>query len=204
MRKRQQYIRGSDRRIWWRILLCWGVGLLYGISSAPGALWAQQGMRFVELKQRLLPYFAEEMIWDIHKQLPQREDYRIWGWDVGDFSGDHYPDVAISIKRASQKKKIAEVLLFVDIDGFLVEVGQFQKPYTQLPIEVGVAIKDTTCYIVSRQSSAYWQVSGYRFLHGTLITVMQMSSREQKGEIYRYRERTCGFRSNGFTSGLER
>ncbi len=188
MGNRWQNIGEYDRGMRWRIFLCWIIGLLYGISDTPTLLWAQQGMRFAELKQRLLPYFAEEMIWDIHKQLPQREDYRIWGWDVGDFSGDRYPDVAISIKRASQKKKIAEVLLFVDIDGFLVEVGQFQKPYTQLPIEVGVAIKDTTCYIVSRQSSAYWQVSGYRFLHGTLITVMQMSSRERKGEIYRYRE----------------
>ncbi len=155
---------------------------------APLRTWAQQGMSFAELKQRLLPYFAEEMIWDIQKQLPQREDYRIWGWDVGDFSGDRYPDVAISIKRASQRKRIAEVLLFVDIDGFLVEVGRFHKPYTQLPIEVGVAIKDTTCFIVSRHSPAHWYVTGYRFVNGSLITTMQLLSEETKGAIYRYRE----------------
>jgi len=35
-----------------------------------------------------------------------------------------------------------EVFLFADIDGFLVKVGQFVYEYVELPLEVGVAIRN--------------------------------------------------------------
>jgi hypothetical protein len=49
--------------------------------------FSQSGMTFNELEQRLTPYYAEALINDVRLQLPQGSNYRIWGWDVGDFSG---------------------------------------------------------------------------------------------------------------------
>ena len=73
---------------------------------------SQSGMTFNELEQRLQPYFADALINDVRLQLPQGSSYRIWGWDVGDFSGDGFNDVAVSVKLAQDRKKNIQVFLF--------------------------------------------------------------------------------------------
>ncbi|MGA2298584.1 MAG: hypothetical protein ABSG15_13645, partial [FCB group bacterium] len=66
-------------------------------------------MRFAELAKKLEPYYDEDMIADIKKQLPQGSDYSIWGWDIGDYSGDGNNDLAVSIKIAGEKKRVSQV-----------------------------------------------------------------------------------------------
>lgn len=166
----------------WKLVL-----VLFGfLSLVLHSADAQTGLTFRELKSRLSPYFPEEMIWDVQHQLPAREDYRIWGWDVGDYSGDGYPDLALCFRKASEKQRIVEVVLFVDIEGFLVAVAQFQKTFVQLPIEVGVAIKDSVCYIVNRQTQQSWSIQGYQFRNGALMLIEEIKSIEQPQTIYRY------------------
>ena len=93
------------------------------LVAAP-SVQAQSGMQFDELQPKLQPYFADELIGDVRDALPQGADYRIWGWDVGDFTGDGYNDLALSIHVLGTRKRMCQVYLFGDIDGFPREGGQ--------------------------------------------------------------------------------
>ncbi|MCX6154654.1 MAG: hypothetical protein NT007_10880 [Candidatus Kapabacteria bacterium] len=126
-------------------------------------------MKFADLVERLEPYFDKEMINDIKKQLPQGSDFTIWGWDVGDFSGDGNIDLAFSIKLAAEKKKVMEVYLFVDIENYLTKVGQVPFDYFEMPLEVGVSIRKNACYVTRKRKQYDWLIRGYSFTDGTLV-----------------------------------
>ncbi len=137
------------------------------ISCLP--ILAQSGMKFAELAQRLDPYFDQELILDLKNQLPQGTDYTIWGWDVGDFSGDGHSDVALSCRVMGDKKRLIQVFLFVDIDGFLKKVGQYEYQFLELPLEIGVAIRSNTCYVTKKNKQFDWVITGYTFDNGCIM-----------------------------------
>jgi len=137
----------------------------FGINS----LFAQSGMKFEELSKKLEPYFALELIEDIKSELPENGGYSIWGWDVGDFSGDGYYDLAISVKFHNDKSKTVKVFQFIDSEGFLTKVGQYDFKYFELPLEIGVSIKDNICFITQKRKLFDWEIIGYRFINGDLI-----------------------------------
>jgi len=147
-----------------KLYICFA--LLFATSNA---VFSQSGMRYPELEKRLEPYFAEDLITDIRKELPQNTNYTIWGWDVGDYSGDGYYDVAISVKIAGEKNNKMNVFLFVDIDGYLTKVAQYPYEYYELPLEIGVVIKDGTCYITRKLEEFNWLIRGYRFENGVIM-----------------------------------
>ncbi len=131
--------------------------------------YSQSGIRFPELSRRLENYFNKEMIQDLQREFPQGSDYTIWGWDVGDFSGDGVPDAAFSVRIAGQRGRIMQVYLFVDIDGYFVKAGQFAYEFVELPLEIGVVIRDNACYVTQKHKQFNWLIRGYRFDNGALI-----------------------------------
>lgn len=135
------------------------------ISSA----YSQSGMKFVEFAMKLDPYFDKLLIEDIQKQLPKGTDYTIWGWDVGDFSGDGYFDVAFTVKKSSERGRTVHVYQFVDVDGFLIEVNRISKQFVELPLEIGVVIRNNTCYVTEKKEKFNWKIIGYSFDKGSII-----------------------------------
>lgn len=140
---------------------------------------AQAGMKFPEFAEKLEQYFDNALIMDLRKSLPQT-DYAIWGWDVGDFSGDGFYDVAFAVRIRGDKKNRVVVYLFVDVEGYLTQVGQFSYNFVELPLENGVVIKQNTCYLTQKSKQYHWIVKGYTFSHGNLILVDEFET-EQKG-----------------------
>ena len=132
-------------------------------------LFTQAGMRFEELSKRLEQYFAEPLLNDIKAQLPQGTDYRVWGWDVGDFSGDSYNDLALSVKLSGDKKKTNYVFLFVDLDGYLTKVAELPFDYVEMPLEIGVVIRYGICNITKKRERFNWIIKGFKFDNGVLI-----------------------------------
>ena len=132
---------------------------------------SQAGMKFQELSKKLEYYFDSEMISDLEKKMPQGSSYAIWGWDVGDFSGDGINDVAFAVKVTSDKKKVVQVYQFVDIDGYLSFVSQLPFDFFELPLEVGVVIRSNTCYITQKHKQFDWTIKGYRLKDGNLFMV---------------------------------
>jgi hypothetical protein len=156
-------------------IFAWFVTLLMFFLPSTNAK-SQAGMRFPELAKRLEPYYDADLVDDIKKQLPQGTDYSIWGWDVGDFSGDNNNDVALTIKLAGEKNKMAQVFLFVDIDGFLTRVAQFSYEYVEMPLEIGIIIRYNTCYVTKKFKQFNWVIRGFKFENGSLIFLDEFST----------------------------
>ncbi len=143
--------------------------------------FSQSGMYLPELEKKLQPYFAEDLIKDIGEQLPKTR-YTIWGWDVGDFSGDGYFDVAFTVNVLADKKRTVYVYFFVDIDGFLTKVGNFEYEYIDLPLEIGVVIKDNACFITKKRSQFNWLIEGFKFQNGCFIKLDEFTT-ERVGNL---------------------
>lgn len=149
-------------------------GLLSGPAS--GALRAQSGMPFEEFAPKLLLYYDSALVSDVRARLPQNVPFRVWGWDVGDYSGDGNFDVAFTIRRADNRDREVSVYLFVDIDGFLQCVGTFDYTFVDTPLEVGMVIKNNACYVTRKRREFEWTVRGYRFTEGNLVLMDEFSS----------------------------
>jgi hypothetical protein len=134
-----------------------------------GMLYGQSGSRFPEFAKKMEYYFDKELITDLEKALPQGVNYTIWGWDVGDFSGDGHYDVAFVVRMASERKRIVQTYLFVDMDGFLTQVAKFPYKFIETPLEVGIIIKSNACLITQKHKQFNWSILGYRFLDGNLV-----------------------------------
>lgn len=158
-----------------RNLITIGVALVWSLLQSPDSK-AQSGMEWSEFAPKLAPYFDEELVADVERMMPKGAKYRVWGWDVGDFTGDGYNDLAISVNILGTRKKECLVHLFADIDGFLVNVADFPVTYVDLPLEVGVVIKDVTCYVVQKHKAEHWVMRGYRYWQGSVILVDEFVS----------------------------
>jgi hypothetical protein len=165
------------------------------VSSA-SVLHAQSGLALEQMQEKLKPYFADELIGDIKDQLPRGAQYRIWGWDVGDFSGDGAPDLALSVRMNNDRGRNVQVYLFADIDGFLTRVGKFPYTFVETPIEVGVLIKDNGCFVVEKSQDFDWTITGYRLDNGSLIVLDSFRTervRTMTHEAYRNFQNLSGY-----------
>ncbi|OGU60439.1 MAG: hypothetical protein A2X64_05990 [Ignavibacteria bacterium GWF2_33_9] len=141
-------------------------------------LFAQSGITLAEFTKRLQPYFNQEMIDDVVKHIDNPDKVTIWGWDVGDFSGDGNYDVAFVVKILGEKKSVVYLNLFVDMQGYLVKVGDFPVPYLDLPLEVGTNIKEGSCFVSQKIGNSNWKMYGYKIEDGALIFQEDFSSKK--------------------------
>lgn len=141
-----------------------------------------KGMTFDEFAPKIQKYFDNKLIQDIQKNLPTDSKYQIWSWDVGDFTGDGYYDVAFSVRVASDKGKKIRTYMFADIEGYLVEVASFRYDFFEIPLEIGVVIRDNVCFITQKHKQYKWTIWGYTFKNGNLIKVDEFNT-ERDGKF---------------------
>jgi hypothetical protein len=142
------------------------VAIFFGANTD---LFAQSGKSFEKFSEKLKPYFNESMIADIKKQLPLGAKYKIWGWDVGDYSGDGYPDCAVSVRLNGDRRKKMTVYLFSDMSGFLNKIGQFSYDFVETPLEIGISIDKNLCAITQKFKKFNWNISSYSYDNGILV-----------------------------------
>lgn len=142
----------------------------------PTFVYSQSGMTVAEFKTKLEQYFNEEMINDVFDKISQKTKFTIWGWDVGDFSGDNNPDLAFSIKILGESRKYTYVYLFVDIDGYLELVYVQPFEYVELPLEIGISIRNNKCSITQKRKKDYWTIKSFSFDNGILFLAEEYSS----------------------------
>lgn len=163
----------------------------------PFSSFAQTGMTLAEFKVKLEMYFNNEMVEDVFKKIPQNTRFTIWGWDVGDYSSDGNPDLAFSIKISGETKRITYVYFFVDIDGYLELIYVEPYEYVELPLEVGVAIRNNKCAITQKKKKDLWQIKSYTFEDGVIYLVEEYLSQNYLGynleTIVNYKTNECKF-----------
>ncbi|MCB0702124.1 MAG: hypothetical protein R2863_01655 [Candidatus Kapaibacterium sp.] len=141
-----------------------------------------QGMTFGQFANKIQKYFDNKLIEDLENVLPSEGGYQIWGWDVGDFTGDGYYDVAFSVRYKSDKGKIIRAYMFADIEGYLKEIASFKYEFYEIPLEIGVVIRDNVCYITQKHKQFNWTIWGYTFQNGNLIKVDEFNT-ERDGKF---------------------
>ena len=143
--------------------------LFCGITSAT-TLSAQESITFDRLKELLDPYFAPELVGDVEAALP-KADFAVWGFDVGDYSGDGYNDLIVSIRMTRDRGKNMRIYHFIDIEGILEVVREETVEFFELPIEVGVTIGDGNAYVLAKREEGGWDVWGRRYSDGVIMLV---------------------------------
>ncbi len=144
---------------------------------------SQSGVNFEEFTKKLQPYFDDELIGDLKKEMPEG-NYSIWGWAVGDYSGDGFYDAAFALRVYSDKGKVMRIYLFVDMDGYLVKVGEFLYKYQGMPLEVGVIIRDGACLLTRKNREYAWDITGYSYDNGALLNVDEYKIRRIRSLTY--------------------
>jgi hypothetical protein len=124
---------------------------------------------FEEFKKKLEGVFSEDQFTSLRSFLPQ--DFEIWGYDVGDFSGDDEPDVAISVKPIDLKGKKVRVFFFINDGPSFIEASTLQVGYFEIPIEVGFTVEHEVCFMTSKEKDHHWFITGYAFHNGSFILV---------------------------------
>ncbi len=163
----------------------------------PISLFTQSGMTVAEFKVKLEGYFNNEMVDDVFRKIPQNTRFTIWGWDVGDYSGDGNPDLAFSIKITGETRRITYVYFFVDIDGYLELILVEPYEYVELPLEVGVAIRNNKCSITQKKKKDIWQIKSYTFEDGVIYLIEEYLSQNYLGNnletVVNYKTNECKF-----------
>lgn len=131
---------------------------------------AQESITFEKLAELLDPYFAPELVGDVKTVLPAAP-FDVWGFDVGDYSGDGYNDLMVSIRLRSDRKNEMQVFYFVDIEGMLEVVRQESAKFVELPIEVGVTIGNGNAYLLYKREEYSWEIFGRRYRDGVVMLV---------------------------------
>lgn len=142
----------------------------------PNFGYSQSGMTLAEFKVKLEQYFNEDMVNDVVNKIPQQTRFTVWGWDVGDFSGDNNSDLAFSLKILGESRKVVYVYMFVDIDGYLEPIYVLQLQYVSLPLEIGVSIRNNMCSITQKREKDFWTIKSYTFENGVLFLVEDYTS----------------------------
>jgi hypothetical protein len=131
--------------------------------------FSDYSISFEEFKKKLEGVFTEELFNDLRTHLP--EQFEIWGYDVGDFSGDDEADLAISVKPKEQSGKNVQVFFFVNDGSDFIEASTLYVRYFEIPIEVGFTIEHGICYMTSKEKEHHWFITGYTYHSGSFVLV---------------------------------
>lgn len=155
--------------------------LLFFLIIVPSR--AQESITFEQLATLLDPYFAPELVSDVKLALPSAP-FAVWGFDVGDYSGDGYNDLVVSIRLNSDRRGEMKIYYFVDIEGILEVVRQENVTFVELPIEVGVTISEGNAYLIQKREEFSWEMYGRRYRDGVIMLVDRYSTQRNVALIH--------------------
>lgn len=162
------------------------VRLLFGLILALSAISAVHGQNAIsleDLQTRIDPYFAPELFQDIKDALPQA-GIDVWGYDVGDYSGDGANDFVLAFRQKGDGRKKVNVYFFVDEDGIVRLIKEMQTDFIELPIEVGVAITEGKAITTKKMKEDNWEILGYAYRNGVVMLVDRFTTEKMGQMVY--------------------
>jgi len=133
-------------------------------------LYAQESMDFEEFMGMMSETMTDEQLDELSFQLPW--DITVMGYGFGEFSGDIYDDIVISIReKGVTPKNRVDVYFFKNVDNKtyqLIKKKNYQ--YFELTLEVAFLVKEGKCYVTNRDNSN-WYFTGYEIEEDSLKLV---------------------------------
>ena len=154
-------------------------------------VYAQSGSSLKDFEKKLSDYYDPELIADVITEIGKDEQAKVWSWDIGDYSFDDHNDMACVVRYPKEKARICSVFFFIDINGTLTPVHKETRAFVESPLEVGVAIKNSGCFLTSKKEQFNWDITGFHFKHGVFIEKDHFTTSRNSGqtiEIFRDHE----------------
>jgi len=142
---------------------------IFNLSFAHASVGKDESITFDGFVRKVGIAFTDELLDDLRKKLP--EDFLIWGYDVGDFSGDGKYDIVMSIKPKHYKGKKLQVHFFINRGDSVLDVKTMDVSYHDIPLEVGFTIERGVCFMTTKLAEYNWLIRGYTFSNGSFILV---------------------------------
>lgn len=155
--------------------LCVPPGLPLSARPLPGiTVRATDSLEVAGLAAALGTIFSQEKIASILSNLPPKS--KIYGYDIGEYSGDDGMDVVLSIRRSDARDRTIDVLFFLNDGPGFRHLRTLRRRYMSEPIEVGFAIEAGVCHVTEKTGEFAWHVTGYTAREGIFRRVEEWTT----------------------------
>lgn len=111
------------------------------------------------LAEALGGIFSPEKIATILSKLPPKS--KIFGYDIGEYSGDDGMDVVLSAMREDVPRRTLDVHFFINDGAGFRLLRTLTRRYVLEPIEVGFSIDHGVCHVTEKTGEFSWRITGY-------------------------------------------
>ena len=148
------------------VILCLSgpLGASAGSVDVAARPLASDSLEFTGLAKALGGIFSQEKIATILSKLPPK--CKIFGYDIGDYSGDDGMDVVLSVMRDDAPRRTLDVLFFLNEGPGFRLLRSLQRRYVIEPIEVGFSIERGICHVTEKTGEYAWRITGYSAADG--------------------------------------
>jgi hypothetical protein len=133
--------------------------LLTGVIPS-SAQAAADSLEYSLFAKQLRKRFSEEQVRSIIAKLP--EGCRVFGFDIGDYSGDKKDDLVLSARGDENLKREIGVYFYLNRGERFELVKYILKKYLSEAVEIGFSIDQGICTVTQKTGEYHWQISGYR------------------------------------------
>jgi|GEM_PF-1427214 len=159
-----------------------------GAQLSATQILQSDSLKFAEFSSALGKIFSDEKIQSILSKLPP--NCNIFGYDVGDFSGDDGMDVVLSTRLDDARDRTIDVHFFVNAGSAFHHAQTLQRRFVLEPIEVGFTIERGAAFVTEKTAEFGWRITGYAVRDGIFRRVSQWTTDRMR---YRGRQTAVGF-----------
>ena len=145
----------------------------------------------VEFFTKLSAFFSYSQLESMYNKIP--DDIQVWGYDVGDYSGDSLEDCAFSFRMMKDTKRNMTVMFFINRKDSFMLADNYDLQFSVLPIEIGFNIQNSECNVTHKLDEEYWEIKSYSVVNGNIKLIGYYESKN---------ETTIEFLHNGATIKL--
>jgi len=135
-------------------------------------VYSQESMDFEEFMGMMSETMTEQQLDELSFQLPW--EITVMGYGYGEFSGDYYDDVVISIREKDvTPKNSVDVYFFKNIENKTYQlIKKKNYKYFELTLEIAFLVKDGKCFVTNRDNNK-WYFTGYEINEDKLKQVVK-------------------------------
>ncbi len=135
---------------------------------------ADLSITFDEFVQQVDSIYSPEQLTNLRSHFPEKFD--IYGYAVGDFSGDDVPDLAVSIRQRDLRGRKVKVFYFITDSLSFTLAREKVLEFVDMPIEIGFSIETGICYTTQKLGKNSWRMDGYTWRDGNFFLVNRYES----------------------------
>ncbi|MDT8323064.1 MAG: hypothetical protein RRA94_03050 [Bacteroidota bacterium] len=132
--------------------------ITFHLPALPAAVEGDS-LEFPGFSRALEKIFSPEKIQTILSKLPA--NCKIYGFDVGDYSGDDGMDVVLSTRAENARSREMQVHFFVNDGAGFRRVQVLERHFVLEPIEVGFSIERGRALVTEKTGDFGWRMTGY-------------------------------------------